>query len=321
MTFRRLLCTADCLLLTASLSLSVAPSALAGAGMAPDPSKEIGVLVLAHGGSDRWNRVVQETVAQAQIKDPTEIAFGMAMHPHEVAAIQRAVRKLEGRGIKRLVVVPLLISSASEVMRQYQYVLGLRDHGPWEKQVERVSVHVPLVMTPPLDDDPVVSEVLLERAKALSRTSKEEAVVLIAHGPNEDPDNAQWLEVMGRVAARLKAMGHFREVVPVTLRDDASKPVQEAATKQIRELIRQQNEQGRTLVIPLLLANGGIEAKISQRLKGLSYVYRGAALLPHPKVAQWIASRVEWAASQAGIAPRTDGGNRPAAPVAEPGHL
>ena len=91
---------------------------------------EIGVLVLAHGGSAGWNRTIEETVSAAQLTYPTEIAFGMGMHPSEVQAMQRSVNTLEQRGVRRIVLVPLLISSSSDVMRQFQYVFGLRDHGP-----------------------------------------------------------------------------------------------------------------------------------------------------------------------------------------------
>ena len=259
-------------------------------------AEEVGVLILAHGGSGRWNQAVQQTVAEAQLTYPTQITFGMGMHPQEVQDLQRAVQALEQQGVSRLVVVPLLISSASEVMRQFQYLLGLRDHGPWEAQVKPIERHVPVVMTGPLDDDPVVAEVLLERASNLSQTPAEESIVLVAHGPNSDEDNLQWLAVMDRLARRVKELGHFRAVIPVTMRDDAPKPVQEEATRRMRELIRLQSERGRTLVVPLLLANGGVETKIPERLEGLRYVYQGQALLPHPKLAQWIANRVRAAA-------------------------
>ena len=266
---------------------------LPGASLRAD---EVGVLILAHGGSGRWNQAVQQTVAEAQLTYPTQIAFGMGMHPQEVQDLQRAVKALERRRVSRIVVVPLLISSASEVMRQFQYLLGLRDHGPWEAQAKPIERHVPVVMTGPLDDDPVVAEVLLERASNLSQAPAEESVILVAHGPTSDEDNLQWLAVMDRLARRVKELGHFRAVIPVTMRDDAPQPVQEEATRRMRALVRLQSERGRTLVIPLLLANGGIETKIPKRLEGLRYVYQGQALLPHPKLAQWIANRVRSAA-------------------------
>ncbi len=254
---------------------------------------QVGVLILAHGGTGRWNQTVEQTVAEAQLPYPTEIAFGMGMHPAEVQQMQEAINKPQRRRVDRIIVVPLLISSASEVMRQFQYLLKLRSHGPWESQARPLDLRTPVVMTTPLDDDPVVSDVLVDRARELSQNAQEETVIMIAHGPNSDDDNAQWLAVMDRLAKRVQTKGHFSTVVPVTMRDDAPKPVQETATRQMRELVQQQSTQGRILVIPLLLANGGVEDKIPQRLQGLTYVYSGRALLPHPQLAQWIAHQVQ----------------------------
>lgn len=253
---------------------------------------EVGVLVLAHGGSWRWNQTVREAVAQAHLDCPTEVAFGMGMHAKEVKRLQRAVEQLERRKVNRIVVVPLLVSSSSEVMRQFEYLFGVREHGPWETHAKPLALHVPVVMAAPLDDDPAVAQVLVERARAMSRTPEQEAVVLIAHGPNAEDDNAAWLHTMERLARQVQAQGHFRAVLPVTMRDDASKPVREEATHQMRALVQAQSQHGRTLVVPLLLANGGIEAKIPKRLHGLAYLYQRQTLLPHPALSQWIARRV-----------------------------
>ena len=255
-------------------------------------SDDVGVLILAHGGSKRWNETVTQTVAQAQLPYPTEIVFGMGMHPHDVQHLHRALERLQRRGVSRIVAVPLLVSSASEVMRQYEYLLGLRDHGPWETHVRAIAPRVPIIMKQPLDDDPVVAEVLVERAKELSQNPRQETVILVAHGPNADDDNQKWLDAMQHLAARVQLMGGFRAVIPVTMRDDAPKSVRETAIRHLRELVRQHSQEGRALVVPLLLANGGIEAKISQCLRGLRYAYRGDALLPHPKLAQWVATQV-----------------------------
>ena len=281
----------------------------------------MGVLILAHGGTERWNQTVRETVAEAKLLHPVAIAFGMGMHPQEAQAIQDAIATLEGQGVSRLIVVPLLVSSHSDVMRQYEYLLGLREHGPWEADVKPVAVRCPLVMSAPLDDDLVVGDVLLERAMALSQQPPSESVILVAHGPTTEEDNAQWLATMGRVAQQIQAQGRFRTVIPVTMRDDAPGPVLDASTRQMRQIVEEESRLGRVLVVPLLLANGGIEGKIPARLEGLTYVYQGEALLPHPKLAQWIASRVHGA-----ILPvpsqRAEGadGQRPA-PVAHVGRL
>lgn len=257
---------------------------------------EVGVLVLAHGGSRRWNRQVEAAIRKAQLAYPTEIVFGMGMHPGEVHAVQWAVDELQRQGARRIIAVPLLVSSYSEVARQYQYLLGLRDRGMWEETVRPVARHVPLEMARALDEDPVVGEVLLDRARELSRAPTEESVVLVAHGPVSDEDDARWLVSMGRVAQHLQQAGQFRAVVPVTLRDDAPHAVRAEAESRLREVVFQHSQQGRVLVVPLLIANGGIEHKIPKALKGLRYAYSGKALLPHDKLSQWVARRVEAAA-------------------------
>lgn len=263
------------------------------AARATDPAPPvIGVLVLAHGGAPEWNALVTKAVLDAQLDDPAEITFGMGMHGGEVAEAQRAVDRLVAQGISRLIVVPLLVSSSSEVMRQYEYLFGLRDHGPWEEHAQPLALRVSVTLAQPLDDDPIVAEILTERALALSQSAPEEAVVLVAHGPVSDDENAQWLATMGRVAEQVARLGRFRAVYPVTMRDDAPEPVLQAATESIRLLVETQSAQGRTLVVPHLLARGGVEQKIPKRLAGLTYVYDGQPLLPHPKVSAWLAARV-----------------------------
>lgn len=265
------------------------------AGAPGADAAQTGVLVLAHGGSEHWNRVVEQTVEQADLAYPTRVAFGMGMTAQEVAELQRAVDDLQQQGVERIIAVPLFVSSTSEVIEQLRYLLGLQTHGPWEAAARPVTLHVPVVLTDALDDDPVVAEILLERARAMSRAPEEETVVLVAHGPTSPEDNARWLEVMARVAGRMQREGGFHAVIPVTMQDDAPPPVREAAIQKMREVVEQASRERRTLVVPLLIASGGIETKIPECLQGLQYVYGGAALLPHPKLAAWIARQVRTA--------------------------
>lgn len=267
---------------------------------AASSTSDVGVLILAHGGSPAWNDTVRQTVADAALPHPTEIAFGMGMHGTEVADLQAAVDRLEMAGVARIIAVPLLVSSASEVMRQYEYLLGVRPDGPWQEGIAPIQVRVPVAMTRPLDDDPVLVEVLADRAAGVSQAPDEETVVLIAHGPNDEADNARWLEALGRIGAALRQRGGFQAVVPVTMRDDAPEPVRAAATQQMREAVASAGRQGRAVVVPVLIAAGGIEHKIPQRLDGLDFAFQRQGLLPHPKMSQWIATQVQAAVPPSG---------------------
>ena len=83
--------------------------ALPGAGVA----EAQGILLLAHGGRDEWNREVHALAERVEPQQPVEIAFGMA----NKRAIQDAVDRLADRGVSGIVAVPLFVSSHSSVLR------------------------------------------------------------------------------------------------------------------------------------------------------------------------------------------------------------
>ena len=80
-----------------------------------------GILILAHGGDEFWNRQIAELRAEVDKTVPAEVALGMA----DSDSIQVAVDRLEKRGVSRIAAVPLFVQSRSEVLDQTRYVLGL----------------------------------------------------------------------------------------------------------------------------------------------------------------------------------------------------
>jgi hypothetical protein len=114
-------------------------------------------------------------------------------------------------------------------------------------------------------------------------------VVVVAHGPTSDEENRQWLNDMAIVAGRLGEAMPFARVEYLTVRDDAPKPVRDAAARQLREVVsRASNEGHRVLIVPLLLAYGGIEKGIRERLDGLTYEMTAEGLLPDDRLATWV---------------------------------
>jgi sirohydrochlorin ferrochelatase len=191
------------------LGLLVAPAAAA------DP----GILLLAHGGSAEWNGRVTELAAKVSATRPTEVAFGMATR----ANIQGAVDKLVARGVTEIVAVPLFVSSWSSVITSTEYLLGLRpdapaalaafakinhapagapaaaatgheghgDHAAAADGTTPIKASDPVRMTAALNDHAIVAEILASRARAISRDSVKEALVVVAHGPTEEDDNVR----------------------------------------------------------------------------------------------------------------------------------
>jgi hypothetical protein len=279
-------------------------------------SADPGILLLAHGGSAEWNGRVTELAAKVNATGPTEIAFGMATR----ATIQSAIDKLVARGVTEIVAVPLFVSSWSTVITSTEYLLGLRAEAPAALAAYAKMNHtpaaagtsgaattgheghtaapdgttpvkspVPIRMTPALNDHPIVAAVLASRARAISRNPAQEALVIVAHGPNEEDDNRRWLADMRSLVARVGEIEKFASIESLTLRDDAPTPVRDAATAQLRGIVQREFGAGRrVLIVPLLISFGGIERGLRERLDGLDYTIAEAALMPDDRLVAWV---------------------------------
>ncbi len=266
-----------------------------------------GILLLAHGGRDDWNRQVLELASAVDASRPVEVAFGMA----NKRTIQDALDRLSERGVTEVVAVPLFISSHSSVMRATEYLLGSRDEAPpqleafarmgarrvadraadesdfdWTTPIEAA---VPISVTTALDGHALVAEILLSRALDVSERPEEEVVVVVAHGPTSDEDNYLWLENMDILVERMRPRTRFSRIECLTVRDDASDPVRERATAELRAVVDRVLQEGKSaLIVPLLLSYGGIEVGIRRRLEGLPYRMADQALLPDERLSEWV---------------------------------
>ncbi|MBS1491381.1 MAG: hypothetical protein JSS93_12720 [Bacteroidetes bacterium] len=297
------------------------------------PPDKIGVLVLAHGGSEAWNQLIVGTTESIGKKYPVEVAFGMALP----RTLQEGIDKLENKGVNKIVVVPLFISSHSFIIRQTEYLLKKRNvladspvvmdhspgvennthgsmdthhsnnmsHGSGHESHESSHTTLPqlnfkseVILTQALDDSPIVAEILYARIKELSVNPNNETVIIVGHGPNPEEDNKNWVKTMESLAAQVQQKQKkegiaSRFIFSVTVRDDANREVYEQAKENLRALVRQASKQGDVIVVPLLLSKGGIEQGIIKRLDGLTYKWSGKMLLPDPKVEQFIENSVK----------------------------
>ena len=270
-----------------------------------------GILLLAHGGSDTWNEEVLNLATRIDQATPVEVAFGMA----KKRTIQDGVDRLSERGVAGIVAVPLFISSHSSIIRATEYLLALReeavpeleiyarmDHGSNTEPAAHeamfdpttpVETTVPIRLTSALDRHPLVADILVSRAEAVSRNPEEEVAVIVAHGPVSDEDNTAWLEDMGALAELMRQKTRLSRIEYLTVRDDAPKPIRNQAEAELRALVERVNGEGKNaLIVPLLLSYGGIEKGIRKRLEGLPYRMSSQALLPDDRLDQWVMSVV-----------------------------
>jgi sirohydrochlorin ferrochelatase len=226
-------------------------------------------------------------------------------------ALEQAVARLSAAGVTDVVAVPLFVSSWSSVIRSTEFLLGLRADAPADLALfakmdhsahgaggacaapcdptAPLALHRPIRMTPALNRHPLVADILADRARARSRTPGTEAVVLVAHGPSVDDDNRLWLADMEVLAERVRQAEPFASVHTLTVRDDAAKELRDRATRDLRHLVERETAAGRRVLVgPHLLTIGGIERGVRKRLEGLMYTMADQALMPDPRIAQWV---------------------------------
>jgi sirohydrochlorin ferrochelatase len=284
-----------------ALAAIAAPLLLAPAAPAAQQGADVAAIVIAHGGSPEWNRYVREIAAESRTGGPVEVAFLMGEEAR-THRFQDVVRRLADGGAREIVVLPLLVSSHSGHYEQIRWLAGETEslsetmrHHLHHAGIERPDVRVPLRLARALDDSPAMAQVLAERALALAKAPREQALFLVGHGPNGAEEYAAWMRNLRPVADSVRARTGFRSVLVELVRDDAPAPVRAEAVRRVRELIALQAElTGReVVVVPVLVSRGRVSReKFLADLAGLPVVYSGDPLLPHPALARWIESRV-----------------------------
>jgi hypothetical protein len=284
--------------LLALLLAVAAPAPLPALGQMPPAAttaSDVGVLVMAHGGTPEWDRAVREAVQPLAGRVPTAVAFGMA----DRQALASALDSLRQAGAGRVAVVRMFVSGAS-FLDQTLYFLGLSEQPPAvfighaDHDVDAGSV-APAPIAHGLEvathwvglmGSAEVAQILAARAAALSGAPERESVLLVAHGMATDEENAAVIAAM-RAAADVIAGRGFARTDVATLREDwPEQRVDEEA--RIRAFVRDETVAGRrVLVLPYRLHGFGPYADV---LAGESYA-AGEALIPHAAVTDWIRGR------------------------------
>ena len=265
-------------------------------------AQKVGTVVIAHGGDSLWNAHVREVVSQANTGGPVELSFlmGAGAKTHR---FQDAVARLEQQGVSEIVIVPMLVSSHSGHYEQIRYLAGedvslseTMMHHLHMAGIERPRTSVPLRVTKAMDSSLEVARVLADRALALTKTPREQALFIVGHGPNSAEDYAAWMENLRQVADSVRAWTGFRDVRVDLVRDDAPAPVRAEAVRRVRELIELQHliTGKEVIVVPVLVSKGSVSRdKVPNDIRGTPSRYVGEPLLPHSAMARWIESRVK----------------------------
>jgi sirohydrochlorin ferrochelatase len=266
-------------------------------------ANDTALMVVAHGSRDtNWNSRVVQSVERLNWDGPKGVAFLTGKPPEH--ALPRVAAQLDQPNIRQIVVVPLLISSYSSHYEEIRYYVGQRADMPEHHEEPaspghpgkarepaspaRLTTNAKLALASAMDSHPLLSRILRDQVKPLVEDASNESLVLIAHGPNEDGENERWLEHLRVHTKHLQAQLGFRRAMAVTLRDDAPKPIRDAATEQLRTAVRDAAADSRVIVLPALISVGHLQKEIRERLSGLAYVMAEGGVATHPLTTEWI---------------------------------
>jgi sirohydrochlorin ferrochelatase len=252
-------------------------------------SDRLGVLVMAHGGSDSWNRTVMEAVEPLTTEMPLAVSFGMA----DPRTMRAALDSLRADGVRRVAIVRLFLSGRS-FLDQTEYLLGLsatppetfmlmgghggaHDTRPIDHRLE-VATHTEGLMT-----SPEAARIVAERARSAGRDPSNESLLLVAHGMGDDDENEEVRRAMEAIVDDMSS-APYAAVAVATLREDwAEKRAEEE--ERIRSFVEDESRAGhRVIVVPMRLSGFGPYAEV---LAGLDYA-AAEGLLPHEAITDWI---------------------------------
>lgn len=250
----------------------------------PLTQDDIGIILVPHGSDYNWNQAMRAAMAPIRDRYVTEEAFSMV----DPFVVERAVRKLEKKGVKAAVLLRIF-SLESSFKNQAEYVLGLRPEyrGP---HAERISSHLLFSTTGGMEAHPLLQEAMLERALEVSENPSRETVVLVAHGTGGDAQNEHWLKNLATIADYIRSHNpDFRDVKFHTLREDWPDK-REASVEALRASVEKASENGGiALVIPVRTIDQGPEAAF---LEGLTFRH-GTGFAPHVKFVQWLEETIQ----------------------------
>jgi sirohydrochlorin cobaltochelatase len=296
-----------------SVALYLAATILGASALAAQRSAavdhSVGVLLVAHGADAGWNAPVEALAAQVRahgiVRGPVGVAFlmGDSARTHR---FQDVAADLVTHGARRIVVVPLLVSSFSGHYDQIRYLSGALDtlddemmHHLHMSGITRPT-GVPITVTAALDDSPELAAILAERASAMAADRTHRALFLLGHGPNSAEDYAAWMKNLRVVADSVRRATGYASVSVELVRDDAPPPVRAEAVRRAREIIELQYAAtlNDVIVVPILVSSGSVSGqKLPADLAGTHALYRSTPLLPDTILARWVERRAREAAS------------------------
>jgi hypothetical protein len=253
---------------------------------------DIGILILSHGVGENSDRMLIEALKPISSDKPTAVGFGMAMM--KSSQLQSAVDDLTERGAKQIVVVPKGTTTPYNTQTpQWKYIFDMGEEATY-LEVPIITSDATFHMTDHFGDNQLITDILYDHIKEVSKNPANEMIMIIGHGPEDNEDNVPDLEILGAHVERLKAKNEFADVKIANLQDDALAPIRKANVKRIRRWMKKADDKGQdVIVIAIAAASHGVQTHIRTDLRGLNYTFADKGMSEHPKYVLWIESVID----------------------------
>ncbi|WP_018753718.1 sirohydrochlorin chelatase [Paenibacillus sanguinis] len=246
-----------------------------------------GVLVISHGSADHyWVSLVDEAVEAARAYLPAELpVYSSYLELVPGRLIQDGINSLEAQGVTDMIVIPFFVSSGSTHIDEIAYALGVKAAPEKETEMKRLRVSARVLFGDPVDDDPLVAELVWDKVKTLSVKPEREVLLLVGHGSRHTAFLQRWERGITSLAERTGQLSGLAAADVAFLSPDT-------LSEKVRYWTKERNME--VLVAPLFLSSGYFTKRtIPGRLEGHEgYRYAGESLLPHPLLARWMSQQI-----------------------------
>jgi hypothetical protein len=252
---------------------------------------DVGVLILSHGVGENSDRMLKDALEPVSSEYPTAIGFGMAMMTS--THLQSAVDDLIERGAKKIILVQNgTTTEYNTLTRQWKYIFGLGEEATYIA-VPVVQADVEFVMAKTFGDSPLITDILYDHVKEVSKNPANEVVIIVGHGPEDNEDNEPDLAILSAHVDRIAAKNEFADVKIINLQDDAIAPIRKSNVKRLRRWITKANDEGQdVIVVAVAAASHGVQTHIRQDLRGLDYTFADKGMSEHPNYVEWISATI-----------------------------
>ena len=263
---------------------------------------DIGVLILSHGVGENSDRMLIEAIEPVSSRWPTAVGFGMAMM--QSAYLQSAVDDLQAHGATTIVLAPNGTTTPyNSLTRQWKYIFDIDGQESTYLDVPKIQSDARFVLADHFGDSELITEILYEHAKDVSKDPANEVVIIVGHGPEDTEDNGPDLEILQAHVDRIAAKNEFADVKIINLQDDAIPAIRESNVRKLRRWVKQADKKDQTpIVVVLAAASHGVQTHIRQDLRGLDYVFADKGMSENPKYIEWLASVIETAIDEEQLA-------------------